>query len=60
MDGNTEQKGSESANCTLPPTPIPLLQQIGLSLGIDPKELTKEKLMAAPDRASNSQSSRDD
>jgi hypothetical protein len=60
MNESSSQKGSKSAHCTLPPTPIPLLQKIGLSLGIDPKDLTREKLMAASDRDSDSQNSTDE
>ena len=31
-----------------PPTPIPAMQAIGVALGIDPSELSVEKLMASP------------
>jgi hypothetical protein len=57
--GSSGKANDESTYCSLPPTPIHVLQQIGLSLGIDPKDLTKEKLMAAPEKDSDSQSSAD-
>jgi hypothetical protein len=42
---NTQQRG----DCTIPSTPIKVMQQVGLALGMDAAQLTKEKLMAAPD-----------
>jgi hypothetical protein len=42
---DTHQKG----DCTIPSTPIRVMQQVGLALGMDAAQLTKEKLMAAPD-----------
>jgi predicted RND superfamily exporter protein len=57
--GSPGKENNESSHCTLPPTPIHVQQQIGLSLGIDPKDLTKEKLMTAPEKDSDSQSSAD-
>ena len=42
-----------------PPTPIPTLQAIGVALGIDPAELSVEKLMASPNPAEEGDGSHD-
>ena len=42
-----------------PPTPIPTLQAIGVALGIDPSELSVEKLMASPNPAEEGDGSHD-
>ena len=42
-----------------PPTPISTLQAIGVALGIDPAELSVEKLMASPNPAEEGDGSHD-
>jgi hypothetical protein len=39
----------QKEDCTIPSTPLKVMQQVGLALGMDAAQLTKEKLMAAPD-----------
>ena len=43
-----------------PPTPIPTMQAIGVALGIDPSELSVEKLMASPRPAEEDDGPHDD
>jgi hypothetical protein len=45
------QEGREHTDkeCDVPPTLIPVMQKVGLALGIEAQELTKEKFMATPD-----------
>ena len=51
----------EPSMLPLPPsTPIPTLQAIGVALGIDPSELSVEKLMASPRPAAEDDGSHDD
>jgi hypothetical protein len=39
----------DSNSCDLPPTPISVMQRVGLALGMEATDLTKEKFMTAPD-----------
>ncbi|KAM0857545.1 hypothetical protein ACQ4PT_048398 [Festuca glaucescens] len=48
-ENHRADSASTSNICEVPPTPIPVMQKVGLALGIDATELTKEKFMAAPD-----------
>jgi hypothetical protein len=55
----------ESANgadqdCNIPYTPIKVMQQVGLCLGIEAAKLTKEKLKASSSNSSAIASSNDD
>jgi hypothetical protein len=46
---NSAKAGADAQeNCTIPATPIVIIQKVGMALGIDADELTREKLMADP------------
>jgi hypothetical protein len=38
----------DSSASVLPPTPISVMQRVGLALGMEASDLTKEKFMTAP------------
>ncbi|KAM0827059.1 hypothetical protein ACQ4PT_068439 [Festuca glaucescens] len=56
---NRAEFASTSNICEVPPTPIPVMQKVGLALGMEATELTKEKFMAAPDDKAPSDVSND-
>jgi hypothetical protein len=46
-----KEKSSEdpgSSSCDLPPTPISVMRKVGLALGMEAADLTKEKFMTTP------------
>jgi hypothetical protein len=43
-----EEKGSEFEEMEFPPTPIHVMQSVGIRLGIDPSKITREQLEANP------------
>ncbi|KAM0847558.1 hypothetical protein ACQ4PT_054943 [Festuca glaucescens] len=43
------KKSASDKECNIPPTPISVMQKVGLALGIDAHDLSKEKFMATPD-----------
>jgi hypothetical protein len=45
---STKAGADAQENCSIPATPIVIIQKVGMALGIDADELTREKLMADP------------
>jgi hypothetical protein len=45
---DTREEGTEESNADIPATPLPVLQSVGIALGIAPEKLTKDQLEAEP------------
>jgi hypothetical protein len=45
---NTREEDTEESSVDIPVTPLPVLQSVGIALGIAPEKLTKEQLEAEP------------
>jgi hypothetical protein len=53
---NTPQSNAEPEDVEIPPTPIRVMQNVGMKLGIGPEKLTREQLEADPQKHSTSSS----
>jgi hypothetical protein len=47
---NTTQSTTEPEDVQIPPTPIRVMQNVGMKLGIGPEKLTREQLEADPQK----------
>jgi hypothetical protein len=53
---SAESEAAEFEKLEIPPTPIHVMQAVGIKLGMDPSVLTKEQLEAEPTSTSSSSS----